>query len=97
MTERMREALERLHDAAVSSVDMFGHDEACGTDDCYVLAALEAEARATVLTELRAEVQRLPSPTIGPTPSTGIQRWYSEGYERAARDVLALIDERPPR
>lgn len=40
MSETLREALERLHDTAVSVAGMVGHDEACGTDDCYVLAAL---------------------------------------------------------
>lgn len=42
MTDRLREALERLHDVAVDVTAMTGHDEACGTDDCYVLEALAA-------------------------------------------------------
>ncbi len=48
---------------------------------------LEAE-RARIAEGVRG----LDAPVITPPTSPAVQRWYSEGFERAIRDVLALLE-----
>ncbi len=65
------------------------------------IAAIEAEAVAARNAEIRAAVDTVLSdePTLDPVPASAWSRWYSEGWNRCARDVraavLTLLDPRP--
>jgi hypothetical protein len=59
----------------------------------HTVHAAEARATPPALDEARAEIQanRAQGVQWDPPVSKGVQRWYSEGYDRGLRDADAIL------
>jgi hypothetical protein len=80
----LREAMAE-RDALVAENERLTYYEFAWRDDFAVVIRDERD-------RIRAAVEGLDAPVITPPTSPAVQRWYSEGFERAIRDVLALLE-----